>query len=447
VHDVKSVEAKEWPKSYSEKYPGSYWYHFKLTLERQMKITVRDQTFIKARLGQCVIVGAVAGSLFSNLKTTDISSMNGMLFFTVLFNALSSFALIPFIYDQRAVFYKQADALFLPPSTFAFAQVLVLVPLQIVEIFVFGTIMYWSAGLSADDNGARFLTFLVIVIASALCIGQCFRIIAYLMPSIDTASPVAGISIILMVLFSGFIQPKSEISYGWEWFYWINPSAWALRSVTVNQFLSSRYDYDSCVNVDCTEKRRYGDLILESYGLPLSQKWVWYGFAVLIGETLFLMVLSTIVLNYWRTEGTPVPPIRFAESEYAVRSKSSASKNAAPGIESSRVNESYGVDTIPAAVATAAGGDESASSVISFEPTTLAFSELWYTVSVAGQDLDILRGVSGYFEPGTLTALMGTTGAGKCVCLSLLCFCVHRCVGVLLCLHIFSRIYAISFIH
>ena len=29
-----------------------------------------------------------------------------------------------------------------------------------------------------------------------------------------------------------------------------------------------------------------------------------------------------------------------------------------------------------------------------------------------GEDVDLLKGVSGYLEPGTMTALMGTSGAG-----------------------------------
>jgi ABC-type multidrug transport system ATPase subunit len=30
-----------------------------------------------------------------------------------------------------------------------------------------------------------------------------------------------------------------------------------------------------------------------------------------------------------------------------------------------------------------------------------------------GEQIDLLKGVSGYFKPGTMTALMGSSGAGK----------------------------------
>ncbi len=56
-------------------------------------------------------------------------------------------------------------------------------------------------------------------------------------------------------------------------------------------------------------------------------------------------------------------------------------------------------------------------SVVAFEPMTVTFTDLKYTVKLAaaaggGQKM-LLQGVSGYALPGTLTALMGASGAGK----------------------------------
>ncbi|GMF20237.1 unnamed protein product [Phytophthora lilii] len=49
-------------------------------------------------------------------------------------------------------------------------------------------------------------------------------------------------------------------------------------------------------------------------------------------------------------------------------------------------------------------------------PVTVAFKDLWYTVPdpvSPNQTIDLLKGISGYALPGTITALMGSTGAGK----------------------------------
>ncbi|KAG6586515.1 ATP-binding Cassette (ABC) Superfamily [Phytophthora cinnamomi] len=51
-----------------------------------------------------------------------------------------------------------------------------------------------------------------------------------------------------------------------------------------------------------------------------------------------------------------------------------------------------------------------------FVPVTLAFQDLWYSVPKPGspkESLELLKGISGFAEPGSLTALMGSSGAGK----------------------------------
>ncbi|KAG6606657.1 pleiotropic drug resistance protein ABC superfamily [Phytophthora cinnamomi] len=51
-----------------------------------------------------------------------------------------------------------------------------------------------------------------------------------------------------------------------------------------------------------------------------------------------------------------------------------------------------------------------------FIPVTLAFRDLWYSVpdpTHPKATIDLLKGVSGFALPGTITALMGSSGAGK----------------------------------
>lgn len=56
-----------------------------------------------SRAAQTIIVGVVAASLFSNIKVTDTSTLDGFLFFCALFNALAYFDIIPTVYSQREV--------------------------------------------------------------------------------------------------------------------------------------------------------------------------------------------------------------------------------------------------------------------------------------------------------------------------------------------------------
>jgi ABC-type multidrug transport system ATPase subunit/ABC-type multidrug transport system permease subunit len=53
---------------------------------------------------------------------------------------------------------------------------------------------------------------------------------------------------------------------------------------------------------------------------------------------------------------------------------------------------------------------------IKVTPVTLAFKDIWYSVpdpSNPRETIDLLQGVTGFAAPGTMTALMGSSGAGK----------------------------------
>jgi ABC-type lipoprotein export system ATPase subunit/ABC-type multidrug transport system permease subunit len=442
-----TIPPYQWPADFLEPYAGSFWFHFKLTLQRQITLTVRDQSFIRSRIGQRLIVGAIAGSLFSNIAVDDISTMNGFLFFTVLFSALSAFPMMPLTFAQKAVYYKHSDARFYPTVVYIAAQSLVLIPLFVLEACIFCSIMYWSAGLSSEVRGSRFLTFVLINLAFAFTNSQLFRLFACIFPDATVANPIAGIVVVLMVLFSGFIQPKSQISYGWVWFYWINPTSWALSAVTINEFKSTAYSKPICLNTACTESDRYGDVVLEQYGNKIYGRWIWYSLAVLIGLFCLYFFASFLALKYLRMESAKPLPLKSSVSDDDQEFNPEAStivnadacapnrSNHAPNGESPRErsrtadaqdnkgNYLVAPTRVPAPVdgitkassATMSGGD------VPFTPVTLAFKEIFYTVTLkGGEELDLLKNVSGFFKPGTVTALMGSSGAGKTTLLDVL---------------------------
>ncbi|RYH32062.1 ATP-binding cassette domain-containing protein [archaeon] len=420
-----------WYVEYTEKFAGNFWFCFKLCLDRQTKVILRDNAFIGAHVGQSLIVGAVAGSLFSNLSRTDMTTLNGFMFNTMLFGALSAFSMFPIIYDQKAVFYKQKDSLFFSTASYTLAQAIAYLPIQIIETILYVVIVYWSAGLSDESNGSRFLTFILLDLVFSMCISQLFRLVATCVADMKTALPITGLVIMVMILFSGFIQPKSLISDGWIWFYWINPVSWALKSAFVNELTSSRYDFLVCTDPSCTQHERYGDFQLKAYGNPTEEVWIWYCFAVLVGMYMLLFFFTYVALEYVRTEPVPLPPVRNVEDKCSsisdkvdVITSNQAGADTSKGYE--MVQQGGDMDGVadveqgtPASVPTK--DKTSTAQTLPFDPVTMAFKDVRYTVTLlTGEDVDLLNGVSGFFEPGTVTALMGSSGAGKTTLLDVL---------------------------
>jgi hypothetical protein len=71
-----------------------------------------------------------------------------------------------------------------------------------------------------------------------------FKFLAAALPSMNIAQPISGLSVMFMVVFSGFVANTSFIPPWWIWLYYINPIAWALQAVAVNEFSSGGY-YDT----------------------------------------------------------------------------------------------------------------------------------------------------------------------------------------------------------
>jgi len=60
------------------------------------------------------------------------------------------------------------------------------------------------------------------------------------------------------------------------------------------------------------------------------------------------------------------------------------------------------------------GGGGGVRDGLSFAPVTLCAQDLWYTVTLkTGESIDLLKDINAYFKPQTMTALMGSSGAGR----------------------------------
>jgi ABC-type multidrug transport system ATPase subunit/ABC-type multidrug transport system permease subunit len=397
-----------WLDHHTEKYASSFLFYVNLLLEREVTVLKRDLSFIKSRIAQAILVGGIVSTLFTNLQPNDAQTMGGFLFFAVLQCGLGGMALLPTVFAQKAVYYKQFRASFFPAPSFVLAQSFVLLPLQIIEAILFGLITYFSVGMSEDDGGGRFFAFVLTIFMFGICVSQIFRLIACLTPEPTAAQPMCGVYLVVMVLFSGYIIPKNGISDGWIWFYWINPLAYALKGITVNEFLGSEYDELICANYPaCTQFVRFGDSVLEGRGNPSDQAAVWYGILFLFGTYVLMLILTTLALMFVVTEPHPVPPAYedFGETTAVVGPSSAESTPVSAGKEEDIINaETYGDENAEAL---------QSAPIIPFEPVSFSFKDIWYTVKLkGGEELDLLRGVDGCFEPGTVTALMGSSGAG-----------------------------------
>ena len=82
-------QVQQWWPEHNERYAGSYAYAFYYCLDRQMKLTYRDTTYLQGGMLSAGLVAAVAATLFLNLDTNDYNSLTGIIYFTCIQHSVS----------------------------------------------------------------------------------------------------------------------------------------------------------------------------------------------------------------------------------------------------------------------------------------------------------------------------------------------------------------------
>ncbi|CAK4229534.1 unnamed protein product, partial [Aphanomyces euteiches] len=367
-------------------------------VKRQMKVMLRNKVFVKTRGIMVVLMGLLYSTTFYQVNPNVAQVMYGVIFQAILFLALGQVALLPSFLDAREIFYKQRSANFYRTLSFVLAQTITQIPFSVAEGFIFGTIIYWVSGL-ASNVGSFFIYELILLVTNVL-FATWFFFIAMIAPNLHVAKPLSLVSVLFFILFAGFIIQKHDIPDYFIWIYWMNPITWGMRALAINQYTASEFDVCNYGGVEyCANSggKKMGHVQLEQFGMPTERAWIWYCLMYNIVLYVLFVAMSFASLEYIRHENSH----GFAHSEE--HSKDEEAEKAA-------------YQKMPA---TPVGSQVSESVIVpvqSFVPVSLAFKDLHYFVpnpTKGEPELELLKGISGYALPGTVTALMGSSGAGK----------------------------------
>nr|XP_027190419.1 ABC transporter G family member 31 [Cicer arietinum] len=379
----------------------SNWNLFKACLSREWTLLNRNRFLYVFRTVQVAFVGFVASTMFLQLKSHPKNEVYGNLYQSslfyalvhMLFNGTSELTLLIF---RLPVFYKQRGNLFYPTWAWTLSSWILQVPYSIIEAVVWTCVVYYTIGFApAVGRFFRYMLLLFMVHQMALSL---FRLMASLGRDMIIAN--TGGSGVLMILFllGGFIVPKGMIKPWWLWGYWLSPLNYGQRAVSVNEFTATRWMGTSALGNDPV-----GHNILKSFNLPTEDYWYWLSLGVLTLYTLFFNLLTTLALTYLNPLKKP-RAVTNNEDEDSQKSYDNVDN------ESTKSSKSTG------------GESKNKGMILPFQPLTMTFHNVNYYVDmpkairkqgVTETKLKLLANVSGVFAPGVLTALMGSSGAGK----------------------------------
>ncbi|CAI9286413.1 unnamed protein product [Lactuca saligna] len=283
------------------------------------------------------------------------------------------------------VFYKQRDFLFYPSWAYTLPSWIIKIPITFVETFLWTLLTYYVIGF--DSNVERFFKqYLLLLLVSQMAEGL-FRFIAAIGRNMIVASTFGAFALLILFALGGFVLSRDDIKSWWIWGYWSSPMMYAMNGIVVNEFLGHSWNR---VLPNSTES--LGVRIITSRGFFPYAYWYWIAVAALIGYVFlfnFTYTLALTFLNPLEKHQTIILDENEAQNPSAVELHSMSKKK---GI------------------------------ILPFEPHCITFDDVKYSVDmpqemkkqgVVEDRLLLLKGVSGAFRPGVLTALMGVSGAGK----------------------------------
>ncbi|KXG32868.1 ABC transporter G family member 36 [Sorghum bicolor] len=390
----------------------------KANIDREILLMKRNSFVYIFRTFQLVLMSIIVMTLFFRTKmkhdsVTDGGIYLGAVFFGVLmimFNGFSELALTVF---KLPVFFKQRDLLFFPAWSYTIPSWILKIPISFIEVGGYVFLTYYVIGF--DPNVGRFFKQYLLLLAVNQMAAALFRFIGGASRNMIVANVFASFMLLVVMVMGGFILVRDKIKKWWIWGYWISPMMYAQNAISVNEMLG--HSWDKILN-SAASNETLGLQSLKSRGVFTEPKWYWIGFGALVGFTLLFNALFTLALTYLKPYGNSRPSV----SEEELQEKHANIKGGNHLVSASS-HQSTGLNT---ETDSAIMEDDSASTkkgmILPFDPLSLTFDNIKYSVDmpqemkaqgVQEDRLELLKGVSGSFRPGVLTALMGVSGAGK----------------------------------
>ncbi|KAF9416671.1 hypothetical protein BGZ94_010157 [Podila epigama] len=398
---------------------------------RQIQLTRGDMGSLISRYLSNIVKAVIVGSCFLLLPKTAAGAFTrgGVLFFSLLFNALIAQAELPMALQGRPILYKLKNFAMYRPASFALAQILLDIPVIIIHNLLFACVLYFLSGL--QRTFAKFVIFVLILTVAALCMTTFFRMFGCASETFDDATKFSGLILLALILYTG------------------NPLAYAFKALISNEMEGLRFEcepphlipfgpgYGDLAHQVCTLAGSKpgvshvdgSDYLYAAFRYKTSELW-WNILAVFLFWILFAILTSLAMEKKEFGKGG------FSTNVFkrGVGQATGGGAGSGPGFATSgriapdperglnpAVHSTQTTAINVASAYTTDGKEAIAKDMV--KGSVFAWENLDYVVPYKADPSgkkQLLNGIAGLVKPGTMTALMGSSGAGKTTLLDVL---------------------------
>ena len=425
--DVESDKKGKRKSVYALAFHKQVWY---CTI-RQYQIAFGDKVSLIGKNVSAVFQALIIGSLFYNApKTTNGAFLRGgVLFFSLLFNALLSLAELSGAFSSRPILMKHKSFTFFRPSAYALAQVLADVPIIFLQIACFDIVIYFLSGL--QRTASQFFINYLVLYFTTMSTYAFFRMMGSLVPSLDAATALSGVAIQALVVYAGYIIPRPSMHPWLYWLYYLNPLAYGFEALMTNEFYNlelecvpprlvpygGNFPNQGCAIAGSTPGSTVvqgAAYLSESFTYTRGHLWRNLGFIIMFW--LFFIFMTCI--------GTERQQPFAGGGGGILYKKGGVPKSVQKSLDGEKV-EDAGALAQSEETGGSSSEEDSTHKMDNFEKseTTFTWQNVCYSVddpANKGKTKLLLDHVSGWVRPGRLTCLVGASGAGKTTLLNTL---------------------------
>ncbi|OWB74169.1 hypothetical protein B5S31_g3950 [[Candida] boidinii] len=400
----------------------NYFSQLYYLIQRGFQRTRGDMTYTLIYLSSFVTKGFIVGSMYYHIpKTTDGAySRSGILFYCLLFCALTSLAEIAHSFAHRPILVKQRSYSMYHLSGEALQEIITEVPTKIIAVIILSILAYWMPDLK-HEAGAFFMFFLFLFTIQQ-CMSFIFKLVATLTKDGGTAHAIAGLWVLMLCVYAGFILPLPKMHHWIKWINWLDPMRYCYESLIASEFHGREMPCTSFV----PSGPGYENVSIENQicSLPGSVA----GLLYVSGDAYVKRHYNFSYGHVWRNFGINVAwtagfiGLNVFLSEYI--------KNVEGGGDLLLYKRGFlpesGSEDVDGRVATreemmvALNGPNADLAKVIAEADVFSWKNLDYIIPYDGATRQLLDNIQGYVKPGTMTALMGESGAGKTTLLNVL---------------------------
>lgn len=412
-------------------YTLGFFGQVKALTRRQFQLRIQDRFQLITSYGLSWILAIVIGAAFFNLPPTSAGAFTrgSVIFVAMLTSCLDAFGEMPTQMLGRPILHKQTGYGFYRPAAVALSNTLADLPFSATRVFVFNVIVYFMSHLARSAGG--FFTFHLFTYVAYLAMQGFFRTMGLFCTNFDSAFRIATFFVPNMISYAGYIIPVFDMKRWLFWISYINPLYYAFSGCMENEFMRISLSCDGAYitprnggilnkypdglgpNQVCTLfGSSPGDDIVS--GSSYIQVGYQYNVSDLWRRNLVVLIVFYIVFQITQLIALEYFPkyIGMGSGITIFAKETEESKKLNAELQARKANRALREKP-------ESSSDPSAKKDFS-DRRVFTWENLNYTVPVPGGTRRLLHDVMGYVKPGTLTALMGASGAGKTTCLDVL---------------------------